>query len=64
MEIIWSISEDDVYRVKVVDVGYYHFVLDGIQELCEKAQVYPCLLDAAIFSSFDKNAWTMENVRF
>lgn len=46
------------------DVGYYHFVLDGIQELCEKAQVYPCLLDAAIFSSFDNNGWTKEKVRF
>jgi thermostable 8-oxoguanine DNA glycosylase len=37
------------------DLGYYHFVLDGIQELCEKADIYPCILDAAIFSSFDKN---------
>jgi len=46
------------------DVSYYHFVLDGIQELCEKAQVYPCLLDAAIFSSFDNNGWTKEKVRF
>ncbi|MDR9417769.1 hypothetical protein [Gracilimonas sp.] len=46
------------------DVGYYHFVLDGIQELCKKAQVYPCLLDAAIFSSFDNNGWTKEKVRF
>lgn len=46
------------------DVGYYHFVLDGIQELCEKAEVYPCMLDAAIFSSFDSNGWTKEKVRF
>lgn len=37
---------------------------DGIQELCEKAGVYPCILDAAIFSSFDNNQWTDENTIF
>lgn len=40
------------------DNGYYHFVSDGIQELCEKAKIYPCILDAAIFSSFDNDEWT------
>jgi thermostable 8-oxoguanine DNA glycosylase len=35
------------------DKDYYHFVSDGIQMLCEKAEVYPCVLDAAIFTSFD-----------
>ena len=44
--------------------GYYHFVSDGIQELCEKAKIYPCLLDAAIFSSYDNGEWTEENTRF
>lgn len=46
------------------DKGYYHFVSDGIQELCEKAEIYPCILDAAIFSSFDNNEWTEENTIF
>jgi len=46
------------------DKGYYHFVSDGIQELCEKAEIYPCLLDAAIFSSFDNDEWTEENSIF
>lgn len=46
------------------DKGYYHFVSDGIQELCEKAEIYPCLLDAAIFSSFDNGEWTDKNTRF
>lgn len=46
------------------DKGYYHFVLDGIQELCQKAEIYPCILDAAIFSSFDKNEWTEANTIF
>lgn len=46
------------------DKGYYHFVSDGIQELCEKAEIYPCLLDAAIFSSFDNGKWTEYNSTF
>lgn len=46
------------------DRGYYHFVLDGIQELCKQADIYPCILDAAIFSSFDNGEWTEENIRF
>jgi thermostable 8-oxoguanine DNA glycosylase len=46
------------------DKGYYHFVSDGIQELCEKAEIYPCILDAAIFSSFDNDEWTDENTIF
>lgn len=43
------------------DKGYYHFVPDGIQILCERANIYPCVLDAAIFSSIDNNQWTVEN---
>jgi len=46
------------------DNGYYHFVSDGIQELCDKAKIYPCLLDAAIFSSFDDGEWKEENTIF
>ncbi len=42
------------------DKEYYHFVSDGFQVLCEKAKVYPCVLDAAIFSSFDNGEWTEE----
>lgn len=46
------------------DKGYYHFVSDGIQELCNKAEIYPCILDAAIFSSYDNDEWTEENTIF
>jgi hypothetical protein len=46
------------------DKGYYHFVSDGIQELCRKAEIYPCILDAAIFSSYDNGEWTEENTIF
>lgn len=44
------------------DSDYYEFVLDAVQALCRKAKVYPCLLDAAIFASFDKGGWTEETV--
>ena len=44
------------------DKYYYHFVLDGIQALCEKANIYPCIFDAAIFSSFDKGEWNENNM--
>lgn len=39
------------------DEDYYNFVSDGIQELCRASDVYPCVLDAAIFSSFDDGGW-------
>jgi thermostable 8-oxoguanine DNA glycosylase len=43
------------------DREYYEFVSKGIQNLCENAGILPCVLDAAIFSSFDKGQWTAEN---
>lgn len=36
------------------DLNYYCFVSDGLQQLCAKAGVLPCVLDAAIFTSFDQ----------
>ena len=36
------------------DKNYYNFVLDGFQRLCESCDIFPCVLDAAIFSSFDE----------
>lgn len=44
------------------DRAYYHFVSDGIQCLCDEAGIYPCVLDAAIFSSYDSGGWNVENV--
>jgi N-glycosylase/DNA lyase len=44
------------------DHEYYNMVSDGFRELCLKAGVYPCLMDAAIFASYDqKSAWTRNN---
>lgn len=44
------------------DKHYYHFVSDGLQLLCRKAGIYPCLLDAAIFASYDKQEWPDDNI--
>jgi len=35
------------------DLGYYKFVSEGFRELCNASDIYPCMLDAAIWSSFD-----------
>jgi hypothetical protein len=43
------------------DPDFYDLVSDGINILCEKADVYPCVLDAAVFASTDGDRWTTEN---
>jgi hypothetical protein len=42
------------------DRNYYNMISDGFQKLCEEVGIYPCLLDAAIFSSFDKDEWLLD----
>ena len=44
------------------DENYYNFISDGIQHLCRKSNICPCILDAAIFSSFDEDEWTEKNI--
>ena len=39
----------------------YELTLDGIQALCREADILPCLLDAAIFSSYDRE-WQSEEL--
>jgi hypothetical protein len=46
----------------LADGVYYNFVSDGFQRLCEACDIVPCVLDAAIFASFDGDRWTDENV--
>jgi N-glycosylase/DNA lyase len=36
------------------DRDFYVFVLDGIQTLCERAGVFPCILDMAVFVSQER----------
>lgn len=45
------------------DEHYYNFISNGIQHLCRKSNIYPCVLDAAIFSSFDKAEWIEKSIR-
>jgi hypothetical protein len=44
------------------DRNYYNFVSDGVQELCAQSDIYPCVLDAVIFTSFDRGGWTEDNM--
>lgn len=44
------------------DPDVYEFLLDGVQELCRRCGLYPCILDAAIFSSFDGDGWNVAKV--
>lgn len=37
----------------LADREYFNLVLDGFQKICESCDIYPCVLDAAIFASFD-----------
>jgi hypothetical protein len=46
----------------LADPNYYTFVMDDFQALCQACGVVPCVLDAAIFPSFDGSGWTEENI--
>jgi hypothetical protein len=41
----------------LADPAAYTFVEDGFQALCERIDVLPCLMDAAIFASYDPKGW-------
>ena len=40
----------------LTDPNYYAFVSSGVQAVCRKAGVYLCVLNAAVFTSFDADA--------
>jgi hypothetical protein len=44
------------------DRSYYALVMEGISQLCEACEISPCLLDAAIFVSYDGEGWNADNV--
>lgn len=39
------------------DKRFYAFVMDGIIGLCEQCEVFPCILDASVFASYDERNW-------
>jgi hypothetical protein len=46
----------------LADRNYYNLVSEGFQKLCAASKIAPCVLDAAIFASYDGDGWTEENV--
>lgn len=41
------------------DEEFYSFVIDAVKSLCAEVDLYPCLLDAAVFVSIDgQEAWS------
>lgn len=45
------------------DPDYYHFISTALVELCKRSEVFPCILDASIFSHADEvEPWTKETV--
>ena len=47
----------EVSATSLGDLPVYLLVMDGFQALCREVGVLPCVLDAAIFASFDKAEW-------
>jgi hypothetical protein len=41
----------------LADEHVYEFMMDGVQALCRRCEIYPCVFDAAMFASFDGNGW-------
>jgi hypothetical protein len=46
----------------LADRDYYNFVMEGFQKLCQACHLSPCVLDAAIYASFDGDGWNDENL--
>lgn len=45
------------------DSTYYRFISDMLLQLCNHAEVLPCMLDAAIFDSFDEDTeWSTDTI--
>lgn len=44
------------------DRSYYALVMEGVSQLCSASNISPCLLDAAIFVSYDGEGWNLDNV--
>lgn len=46
----------------LADKNYFNFVSEGFQQISKACDIFPCVLDAVIFSSFDKEKWFDENM--
>lgn len=45
----------------LADSGYYDFVMNAVSVLCAAAEVLPCIFDAAVFASYDRD-WRLEEL--
>jgi len=52
-----------VVQYSLDNTGHYCRVMGDIQKLCKACGLLPCVLDAAMFASFDEGGWTEENVK-
>ena len=70
----YEIPIDSRVRKRLKELGFavqdslgsnrsYCRVMDDIQELCKACGVLPCVLDAAMFASFDEGGWTEDIVK-
>jgi len=48
--------------IALSDEAYYVFISDILRELCLEAYVLPCVFDAAVFASFDREEWAEDAV--
>lgn len=48
----------------LADNNYYRLVSEGVQALCDKAEIFPCILDAAVFALGYSGDWTEAELIF
>lgn len=48
---------------RLIDEGYYRSVMNGIQNVCEAAGSLPCVFDAAVFASYDRD-WELAELDY
>ncbi len=53
----------NISSLGLADSSYYDFVMRGVHALCAQAEVLPCVLDAAIFASYDRD-WAEEELEY
>jgi len=53
-----------VSAAALADQACYELVSDGFQALCRAADVFPCVMDAAIFASFDGDDYGEDVMRW
>lgn len=61
----WLNSLDFPFPLSSIALGdeaYYVYISDILRELCIKSSVLPCILDAAVFTSFDLDEWQEDAV--